>query len=55
MHVVDTLARETRRNRLAFFLHLKHYRQKALDIGCWHIVAIRPLDERLAFQIEYSD
>ena len=55
VHVVHPLARKARRHLLPFLLELEDDRQKLLDVRRRHVVAVRPLDERLALEIEDGD
>ena len=55
MHVIDTLPRETRRDLLALLLELENDGQELLDVARRHVVAVRPLDERLALQVQDRD
>ena len=55
VHVVYTLVGETGCELLTLLLHLEAQREKSFDVGCWDIVSVGALDERLALEIEDCD
>lgn len=48
VHVIDALARQTRRHVLPFLLGIENERQELFDSTRRNVVAVRPLDERLS-------
>ena len=44
VHIVHALVGETRRDLLAFLLHLEAQRKKSFDICGWDVVSVGALD-----------
>ena len=55
VHVIHAFAREAGHHLLALLLEVEHDRQELFDVARGHVVAVGPLDERLALQVEDRD
>ena len=55
VHVIHPLSRETRRDLLSLLFQVKDYGQELLNVRRRNIVAIGPLDEGLALEVEYCN
>ena len=55
VHVIHPLPGEARRDLLSLLFQVKDYGQELLNVRRRNIVAIGPLDEGLALEVEYCN